>query len=53
VQDDTRLAVVGRLSDYDRVVEIGIGRRVAVARTLAGRGVAVTATDVRQREVPP
>jgi len=52
VQDDTRRAVVDRLSDYDRVVEIGIGRRVAVARALAAAGVAVTATDIHEREVP-
>jgi len=53
VHEDVRRALVGRLSDYDRVVEVGIGRRDAVARALADSDVAVTATDVRQREVPP
>ena len=52
MQDDTRRAIVGRLSDYDRVVEIGIGRRVTVARAPAAAGVAVTVTDIREREVP-
>ncbi|QCC60887.1 hypothetical protein DVR14_10930 [Natrinema thermotolerans] len=40
------------LADYDRVVEIGIGRRTDLARALADRGVAVTATDVHERDVP-
>ena len=40
------------LSDYDRVVEVGIGRRTDVAAALAGRGVDVTATDVHDRESP-
>jgi len=53
VHDVARDALVGRLSDYERVVEIGIGRRTAVARALAAAGVAVTATDVRERAVPP
>jgi uncharacterized UPF0146 family protein len=35
------------------VVEVGIGRRTAVARSLADTGVDVTATDIREREVPP
>ncbi|ELY78857.1 hypothetical protein C488_05212 [Natrinema pellirubrum DSM 15624] len=40
------------LADYDRVVEIGIGRRTDLARALADHGVAVTATDVHERDVP-
>ncbi|AGB14974.1 hypothetical protein Halru_0330 [Halovivax ruber XH-70] len=45
-------ALVDRLSTYERVVEVGIGRRTAVAASLADRGVAVTATDVHARSVP-
>jgi uncharacterized UPF0146 family protein len=52
VQDDTRRALVGCLSDYERVVEIGVGRRDAVARALAEADVAVTATDIETRPVP-
>jgi uncharacterized UPF0146 family protein len=48
----TRDTLVDRLSDYDRVVEVGIGREPAVAAGLARAGVAVTATDIRPREVP-
>ena len=40
------------LSDYNRVVEVGIGRRTDVAAALADRGVDVTATDVHDRESP-
>ncbi|WP_339105663.1 UPF0146 family protein [Haloterrigena salinisoli] len=40
------------LAEYDRLVEIGIGRRTDVAAALAERGVAVTATDVHDRPVP-
>ena len=40
------------LADYDRLVEIGIGRRTDVAAALADRGVAVTATDVHDRAAP-
>jgi uncharacterized UPF0146 family protein len=52
VQDDTRRALVDCLSDYERVVEIGIGRRDAVARALAAEDVAVTATDIESHSVP-
>jgi len=45
-------ALCARLGAYDAVVEIGIGRRSAVAAALAARGVSVTATDVRPRAVP-
>jgi uncharacterized UPF0146 family protein len=47
-----RDAVTDRLADYPSVCEVGIGRRPAVARELAARGVRVTATDVRERSVP-
>ncbi|WP_254762206.1 UPF0146 family protein [Natrinema marinum] len=40
------------LADYERVVEIGIGRRTETARALADRGLSVTATDVHDRAVP-
>ncbi|ELY54015.1 hypothetical protein C493_13233 [Natronolimnohabitans innermongolicus JCM 12255] len=40
------------LAGYDRVVEIGIGRRTDVAAALVDRGVIVTATDVYDRGVP-
>jgi uncharacterized UPF0146 family protein len=45
-------ALVDRLADYDRVVEVGIGRRSDVAAGLAERGVSVLATDVHGRSVP-
>ncbi|MEF8774284.1 MAG: UPF0146 family protein [Halobacteriales archaeon] len=48
----TAAAVAGRLDGYDRAVEVGIGTNPAVAERLAGRGVAVTATDVHRRDVP-
>lgn len=53
MHDVTREALVSRLSDYERVVEIGIGRRTGVARALSAAGVSVVATDVRWRAVPP
>jgi uncharacterized UPF0146 family protein len=40
------------LVGYERVVEIGIGRRTDLARALAEAGVSVTATDVHDRDVP-
>ena len=46
-------ALVTRLSGYERAVEVGIGRRTAVAAGLAERGVEVVATDVHERETPP
>jgi len=49
----TRDALADRLATADRVVEVGVGERPAVAAELAARGVAVTATDVRERSVPP
>ncbi|WP_267161211.1 UPF0146 family protein [Halovenus salina] len=50
--DDTRRALVARLSRFDSVVELGIGRRTSVAQALAVRGRDVTATDIRERSVP-
>ncbi|WP_226012064.1 UPF0146 family protein [Halomicrobium salinisoli] len=47
-----RDAIVERLAAFDRVVEVGVGRRPAVAAGLADRGVDVTATDVVDRAVP-
>ena len=40
------------LVDYDRVVEVGIGRDTALAAALVERGVSVTATDLYERTVP-
>lgn len=45
-------ALVGNLEEYDRLVEIGIGRRPAVAESLVECGCEVTATDVVERAVP-
>ena len=45
-------ALAGYLARYDRLVEVGIGRRPDVAAALAARGKAVTATDVYERSVP-
>jgi len=53
VRTETVTALAERLGAYDRVVEIGIGHRTAVARELAARGVTVTATDIVDRETPP
>lgn len=47
-----REALVGRLKKYDRLVEVGVGRRPEVASALVERGCAVTATDVVERAVP-
>ncbi|ELY68382.1 hypothetical protein SAMN05443661_11630 [Natronobacterium gregoryi] len=40
------------LRSYERVVEVGIGRRTDLAAELAESGVDVTATDVYDRAVP-
>jgi len=53
VRTETVTALADRLATYDHVVEIGIGNRPAVARELSARGVAVTATEVVDRERPP
>jgi len=45
-------AMIDYLDTYERVVEVGIGRRTDLARALAKQGVSVTATDVYERTVP-
>ena len=45
-------ALAGYLARYDRLVEVGVGRRPGVAAALAQRGKTVTATDVHERSVP-
>jgi uncharacterized UPF0146 family protein len=52
VQDSTADALAERLRPYGRAVEVGVGGNPAVARRLAERGLAVTATDVHHRDVP-
>jgi hypothetical protein len=52
VHRETRDTLVTHLADFESVVEIGIGVRTDVAAALAERGVDVTATDVRDRDVP-
>ncbi len=49
---DRRHTLVTRLSDCDRAVEVGVGRRPGVAGALADRGVDVTATDILDRPTP-
>ena len=53
MRTETVAAIAKRFAVYDRVVEIGIGNRPAVAGELAARGVSVTATDIVDRETPP
>jgi hypothetical protein len=49
----TRLGdLVDRLAGYERLVEVGVGRRADVAGALAAAGCTVTATDVVARAVP-
>jgi len=50
--NEVRATLVERLSDHDRLVEVGVGERPDVAAALARRGCRVTATDVRERSVP-
>jgi hypothetical protein len=45
-------ALVARLEDHGRALEVGVGRRPDVAHALAARGVDVTATDVHERPTP-
>lgn len=47
-----RAAVADRLADYGTLLEVGIGRRPAVAARLAADGQAVTAIDIHNRPVP-
>jgi len=44
--------LVSRLSDADRLLEVGIGRRPGVAAGLTAAGADVRATDVHQFPVP-
>jgi uncharacterized UPF0146 family protein len=53
VLESTQNTLVGRLSDYNRVVEVGVGREPSVAAGLARAGVTVTATDIHPRAMPP
>ncbi|MFC6721473.1 UPF0146 family protein [Halobacteriaceae archaeon SHR40] len=48
----TRDGLVCRLTEFERVVEIGVGHRPVVARELAARGIDVTATDIHDRQPP-
>ncbi|MDZ7731678.1 MAG: UPF0146 family protein [Natrialbaceae archaeon] len=48
----TQAALVDHLECADRAIEVGIGRRPAVAAELTDRGTAVTATDIHERSVP-
>jgi hypothetical protein len=52
VGHSTRSSLVGYLSRYDRLVEVGVGRRTDVAAALVAAGCEVTATDVHPRSVP-
>jgi uncharacterized UPF0146 family protein len=52
VNPETVDALAARLARHDRLVEVGIGDRVAVAAALVERGLTVTATDVSARSVP-
>jgi uncharacterized UPF0146 family protein len=52
VNTDPNTALVGRLSRYDDLVEVGVGTRPAVAAGLTERGCRVVATDVYDRPVP-
>ena len=52
MNEPTLGALVATLSRYDRLVEVGIGNRPAVAEALAGAGREVLATDVHPRSTP-
>jgi uncharacterized UPF0146 family protein len=47
-----RTELAARLATYDRLVEVGIGRRPEVATALVDAGCTVTATDVFDAPVP-
>ncbi|AXG05931.1 hypothetical protein DU500_05455 [Haloplanus rubicundus] len=47
-----RTELAARLATYDRLVEVGIGRRPEVAAALVDAGCDVTATDVFDAPVP-
>jgi uncharacterized UPF0146 family protein len=44
--------LLAALDGFERVIEVGVGRRPDVAMGLAARGVSVTATDIVARETP-
>jgi hypothetical protein len=44
--------LVGALSRYDRLVEVGVGNRPDTAAALAARGRSVVTTDIHERPVP-
>jgi len=46
VVSHSRRALVDELAEHDRLVEVGVGDRLAVARALAERGCRVVAVDV-------
>ncbi|WP_332897892.1 MULTISPECIES: UPF0146 family protein [unclassified Haladaptatus] len=50
--DNSTEALVSRLSRYDRLVEVGIGRRTDVAAGLVASGKDVTAVDIDDVPVP-
>jgi hypothetical protein len=52
VESPVRDALTARLSEYERLTEVGVGRRPAVAVALAAAGSAVTVTDVHPFDVP-
>jgi len=52
VQGNTRDALLARLTGFDRLVEVGVGRRTDVAAALATAGRTVTATDIVDRDEP-
>jgi hypothetical protein len=52
VENSPVRSLVDVLARYDRLVEVGIGSRTAVAEALAAAGKTVTATDVHPRQVP-
>ena len=52
MRPETVDTLANHLERYGHVVEIGIGRRSAVAAELVDRGVAVTATDIVERQTP-
>jgi hypothetical protein len=52
VQPQTVDVLADRLARFERVVEVGIGHRTAVAAALSDRCLAVVATDIHERAVP-
>ena len=52
VREASKAAILDALSPYDRLVEVGIGRRPEVAAALVDAGKRVVATDVYDRSAP-